>query len=151
MVSNWTIRRRVAPKRFLFQLNIQYRVRPKVPLSVFFGSETFSNIFFSKGSPSFFDDLRQNGWKISKRPPWRANSVQLLGFSGTLKENSWNFEVLLLLFLSLSYSADLCCSRLVLIWNCSTKSPEILISWSRKTNRWKIFVTSFVWLVLIFI
>ena len=49
--------------------------------------------FFSKNSPKgppsiFFDDLRHNGWNISKCPPWCANSVQLLSFSGTVEDNT---------------------------------------------------------------
>ena len=40
-------------------------------------------------SLQFFDDLQQNGWKITKRPPWRANSDRLLGFSCTVEENTW--------------------------------------------------------------
>ena len=43
----------------------------------------------SKGRPfNFFDDLLQNGLKISKRPSWRANWVQRLGFSGAVEENN---------------------------------------------------------------
>ena len=61
------------------------------PLQYFFGLRDFFPILFSPifYSPfNFFDDLRQNGWKISQRPPWRANSVQLLGFLGVVEENT---------------------------------------------------------------
>ena len=47
-----------------------------------------------------------------ENPEGRANSVQFLGFSGTVKENTGHFEVLLL-FLSFRYGADLGRSRLV--------------------------------------
>ena len=44
---------------------------------------------FSEGSPlQFFDDLRDRMDKKSQRVPWLANSVQLLGFSGTVEENT---------------------------------------------------------------
>ena len=40
---------------------------------------------------------------------------QFLPHAGTVEKNTWHFEVLLL-FLSLRYGADLCCSRLVFLW-----------------------------------
>ena len=52
-----------------------------------------------------------------KNPKKRTNSVQLLGFSGTVEENTWHLEVLLL-FLSLIYGADLGRSRLVFCHLC---------------------------------
>ena len=64
---------------------------PKGPFQFFRHCETFFKNFFSPKVPLlqfFFDDLRQNGWKISKCPLWCANSVQLLGFSGTVEENT---------------------------------------------------------------
>ena len=57
------------------------------PLSVFWHCETF----FKKNHqrvPSIFDDLRNNALKVSKRPPWRANSFKLLGFSCAVEVNT---------------------------------------------------------------
>ena len=60
------------------------------------------------------------GW-MSKNPKGRAISVQLLGFLGTVEENTRHFEVLLLI-LSLRYGTDLGRSWLVLIrFQCSSK------------------------------
>ena len=40
------------------------------PFQFFFGIVRYFFIFFTKGSPfNFFDDLRQKGWKMSKRSP----------------------------------------------------------------------------------
>ena len=87
----------------------------------------------SKGPPSFFSILQKNGCsKTSKGPlfnifrhyatyrrPKKIKKVriffQFFPHAGTVEENTWHFEVLLL-FLSLRYGADLGRSRLV--WSC---------------------------------
>ena len=57
---------------------------------------------------------RMNFKKSEKVPFQRASSIQLLGFSGTAAENTWRFEVPVLI-LSLGYGADLGRSRLVFL------------------------------------
>ena len=98
--------------------------------------------FFTKGPHlQFFGVLRQNGWKISKRPPWCAISVQRLGFWDTVKENTWHFEVLLL-FLILRYGADLGRSRLVwFIWwrHWWRHRLTSLLHWVAPSMRWALF------------
>ena len=84
----------------------------RVPLSVFSALWDFFQIFFTKSAPPiFFDDLSQNGWKISVSPLVRQFG-STFGFFRYRRRVLWHFEVLLL-FLSLRYGADLGRSRLV--------------------------------------
>ena len=78
-----------SPLQFVWSFPTERMLKnPKGPSFQFFRHcETFfQKIFFTKSDPPIFFDLRQNGWKISKCPLWCANSVQLLGFSGTVEE-----------------------------------------------------------------
>ena len=54
--------------------------------------------------------------KISKKNSKKSDFSNFFLTAGTVEENTWHFEVLLL-FLSLRYGADLGRSRLVYIWN----------------------------------
>ena len=55
---------------------------------------------------AFFGTMRLTG-------DFKQNSENFSSHSGTVEENTWYFEILLL-FLSLRYGADLGCSRLKL-------------------------------------
>ena len=68
--------------------------------------------------------------RMDVNPKGRTNSVELLGFLGTVEENTWHFEILLL-FLSLWYGADMGRSRLVF-------SRRILSKWARLLQ-WQVF------------
>ena len=58
--------------------------------------------------------------KISKKIQKKSDFFLIFPHAGTVEENTWHFEVLLL-FLSLRYGADLGRSRLVIIRNLFVK------------------------------
>ena len=72
-------------------------------------------------------DLRETK-KIWKKIQKNRNFFSIFPQTGTVEENTWHFEVLLL-FLSLRYGADLGRSRLVNIWSrCYDTTEQLMVS-----------------------